>query len=216
MMRVEDRLITEKPAIRTGLLQSSNYGQRLTEVVMATKKCGKCGKVKTAGEFYINRGGKLGRRSECIACPSALAKARGWKPADPINVAWRNMINRCYKKSTWSYYRYGGRGIRVCRRWRNSRANFIADMGKKPTAEHELDRIDNNGDYTPENCRGVTHKENSRNTSHCKLTDSKADSIRWQYDFGQVSSVELAKIFNVHQTTIQRVVKTDGTSWRNQ
>lgn len=77
--------------------------------------------------------------------------------------AWVDMKDRCYDEKDKFYHNYGGRGIRVCRRWLNSYADFLADMGRKPSRKHTLDRIKNNGNYTPANCRWATLKEQSRN-----------------------------------------------------
>lgn len=77
--------------------------------------------------------------------------------------AWINMISRCENPNTPFFKHYGGRGIRICSRWRSSFDNFYADMGLRPTEKHSLDRIDPNGDYEPENCRWATSKQQTRN-----------------------------------------------------
>jgi hypothetical protein len=73
------------------------------------------------------------------------------------------MRERCFDPSVRQYPNYGGRGIVVCDRWRYSFENFKADMGQPPTREHSVDRIDNDGNYEPGNCRWATTLEQSRN-----------------------------------------------------
>lgn len=77
--------------------------------------------------------------------------------------AWQNMHRRCKYPSTHNYADYGGHGIRVCERW-SVFANFIADMGTKPSPKHSIDRFpDNDGNYEPSNCRWATASEQRRN-----------------------------------------------------
>jgi hypothetical protein len=77
-------------------------------------------------------------------------------------AVWKNMLNRCYLPSFTSYSDYGGRGIRVCARWRKSFQNFISDMGEPPEGL-TLNRKNNDGDYSPENCEWATVLEQNRN-----------------------------------------------------
>lgn len=81
-----------------------------------------------------------------------------------IRNAWNHMKHRCYNKRYQNYKWYGARGIRMCDRWRDSCEAFYEDIGDRPSTDHSLDRIDNNGHYTPENCRWATQSQQVRNS----------------------------------------------------
>lgn len=88
-------------------------------------------------------------------------------PTTEYNI-WRNMIQRCTNPKRKDYPRYGGRGVQVCVRWRNSYEAFLKDVGRRPHLELTLDRIDNDGDYEPGNVRWATHTEQIANRSTAK------------------------------------------------
>lgn len=80
----------------------------------------------------------------------------------PEHRSWRGMKARCYDVNHRFYEYYGGRGIRVCGEWFFYKV-FLVDMGRKPSSKHSLDRINNNENYTPKNCRWATKKEQANN-----------------------------------------------------
>lgn len=88
----------------------------------------------------------------------------------PEYGVWAGMIARCTKSKCWNYNRYGGRGIKVCNRWL-SFCNFISDMGRRPSNGHSIERVNNDGNYCPENCRWATKPEQWRNRSDTKFLE---------------------------------------------
>jgi hypothetical protein len=84
------------------------------------------------------------------------------KPRSPEYAAWQNMKNRCRYQRTVGFKNWGGRGITYCERW-ESFVNFLADVGPRPSPRHTLDRINNDGNYEPENVRWATREEQNSN-----------------------------------------------------
>jgi len=85
---------------------------------------------------------------------------------------WKNMKSRCLNQRNPAFKNYGSRGIAVCDRWKNSFQNFLSDMGRRPSTNHSIDRIDNNGNYEPGNCRWATEFEQSNNKSSTVIIDA--------------------------------------------
>jgi hypothetical protein len=85
------------------------------------------------------------------------------KTRSPEWYSWMAMRWRCSSPKASDYHWYGGRGIKVCKRWKSSFKNFLADMGLKPSPKHTLDRINNDGDYKPSNCKWATMHEQALN-----------------------------------------------------
>lgn len=112
---------------------------------------------------------------------------------------WHGMKNRCYNENDQKHWKnYGGRGIKICDRWRNSFEHFIADMGHRPSVKHTLERLDNNGDYSPSNCRWEIPSTNLNN---------KRTNIRIEFN-GRIQTVtQWARELNMHQATLRYRLK---------
>jgi hypothetical protein len=106
---------------------------------------------------------------------------------------WGLIKYRCNNKNSPDWKDYGGRGITVCSRWLNSFENFLEDMGNKPSKKHSIDRIDNNGNYDPSNCRWSTIIEQANN---------KRNNIFIKYNGEPKSALELSKIIGIRPDTI--------------
>lgn len=120
--------------------------------------------------------------------------------------AWCAMMARCYEPTDKNFHNYGGRGILVCEKW-HLYNNFYDDMIESWIPKLQIDRTDNNKGYSPENCKWVTHKENSRNTRAVRLNKEKANHIR----SSNLSNKELAEVYGVHYETIRKIRKYNET-----
>lgn len=111
-------------------------------------------------------------------------KTHGLRDVPEYGV-WAGMRNRCLNPKVRCYPRYGGRGIKVCERWAKFE-NFYLDMGPRPLGT-SLDRIDVDGDYSPQNCKWATQKEqqnNKRNNRLLTLNGKTQNSTQWAHEVG--------------------------------
>jgi len=106
----------------------------------------------------------------------------------PENQAWRDMLARCRNKKLKNYHRYGGRGIKVCKRWLHSFENFLSDVGKKPSPNHSIDRINNNKGYYPKNVKWSTAIEQANNKQLCR---------KYRYKGLFITITQIARIENI-------------------
>jgi hypothetical protein len=154
------------------------------------------------GTMRIVQGGalKAGRSNGCLACRAPANRTHG-QTRTPLYKAWDAIVQRCENQKSQAYADYGGRGIAICPEWRSSFSAFSAwafISGYRP--DLTIDRIDNDGDYTPKNCRWATVKQQARNRRsnrvvewRCRrisvaelsdLTGIRADTIRYRLRHG--------------------------------
>lgn len=151
------------------------------------------------GELKVVRSGLLtGKMTRSCGCLNReKLKARAGQPVgnflhgmsgSPEFKTWISMLARCTNAQANGYEKYGGRGIKICDEWLGSFLNFLKDMGPRPKGK-SLDRIDNDGNYEPANCRWATWKEQNRNRSTSrpswhyeeieKIVEQKKVSFSW-------------------------------------
>lgn len=169
----------KKPAAK---MENSVVDQALANSNKAKKLCERCKKQFFIPKSWAQRGSG---RFCSVECRIEGLKIHGHANGKSTEYkTWRSMKSRCLNPKNPAYHNYGGRGIYVCPQWVNSFEVFLRDMGKKPTETHSIDRINNNGNYEPSNCRWATPLEQSSNlrtnrmVTHGGLTLTMAEMAR--------------------------------------
>ncbi len=157
---------------------SNIAGKRFTRLT-AVKPCGKnksgilwecvcdCGKIVAVLVVNLNRG-----HSKSCGC---LRASIGRLSNTPTYNVWTGMINRCTNPNNKCFSYYGGRGIKVCERWKEY-VNFLNDMGEKE-AGMSIERIDNNGNYEPSNCRWIPMSQQGKNRRNNRLITHLGETL---------------------------------------
>lgn len=124
----------------------------------------------------------------CPSCRERSRPAKGRSGKHPLFNTWKAIIQRCENPKHDAFALYGGRGIRICDRWRNDFNAFAADMGERPSLRHTVDRRDPDGDYEPSNCRWATMQQQGRN---------RRDNRVIQWEGRRLTIVEAAEIAGI-------------------
>lgn len=159
--------------------------------IIWTCRC-ECGIIKEVSSTNLTRKRRPSKSCGCLArdVTSNRSVIHGLSYTKTYR-SWYNMIRRCYNIDSNNYHRYGGRGIFVCRRWRNSFENFFGDMGKCPVG-FSIDRMNNDGPYGPWNCQWTSRVNQNRNQSSTILNEDMVKEIRRMLSKGKtVSQVSL-------------------------
>jgi len=175
-----------------------------------------CGKEK------IVRGNTLKNESSvsCGCHKTELQIARQFKHGmtkTPEYAAWAHMMDRCGNPKNVEYHNYGARGITVCDRWKTA-ANFLSDMGKRPSANHSLERENNELGYSPDNCVWATMPEqtNNKRTNRRLRFRGKVQTIsQWATELGISQTNIWNRLIDGWSTedTLTIPVDTDKTGW---
>jgi len=138
-----------------------------------------CGQERLVDPRYL----RLGKSKSCgclqkeMVGKASSARWRFGSRTHQMYNTWVKMKSRCYNKNDAKFPIYGGRGISVCDEWKSNFEVFSSDMGEKPTAGHTLDRLDNNGPYSRDNCRWATAIEQSRNKRNHRLVEHNGAKV---------------------------------------
>lgn len=141
-----------------------------------------CGKASTPISAQL-----LSGHTKSCGCAATDAHTTHGRYRTPEYNIWAQMKHRCHNEDGATYGRYGGRGIYVCEAWRESFAVFLKGMGPRPSPEHTVERIDNDGPYSPENCKWGTWDEqyrNRRQTVWIEFRGERKCKKDWCQEFG--------------------------------
>ena len=172
---------------RLAVIRFAGHGKQGKQTVRLWECLCDCGAIKVASYSALTNGNT--RSCGCLL-REAITKHGGYK--DQVYRVWHAMLERCRNPNNQAWKDYGGRGIRVCDRWHDY-SNFIADMGARPEGG-TIDRIDVNGDYTPENCRWATQAENANNRRNNRLIEYAGETATLS---------QWAKRYSLHKGTLR-------------
>lgn len=154
-----------------------------------------CGKIKTIRGGHLNDGRIVS--CGCFNQQYVHGESSGGEITKEYS-SWVHIKGRCLNTNHERYHKYGGRGIKICARWLESYENFLSDMGRAPSSSHTVDRKDNDGPYSPDNCRWATNIEQQNN---------RGDTVRVDFKGQQIPLAVLCRQFG-------GIVKSNVANWR--
>lgn len=161
-----------------------------------------CGNRCVANKYAVLRGytrscGCLRREAERENGKRSLRHgyARHVVGRSPEYAVWTSLRNRCSNPRHHAWKDYGGRGITVCERWQHSFEAFLGDMGPRPTAAHQIDRIDNDGPYSKDNCRWATVREQARNRRSCVYLEY-GGKLLTQSEWSEITGIAVSTLIS--------------------
>ncbi len=178
---------------------SEIYGGQRGVVLTCECDCGRIYKCAKGNFLKLTHCG-------CVKRP-AVNRTHGESNKSPSGTtkeyrAWSAMLTRVNNPKQKTYYLYGGRGIKVCKRWEKYE-NFLADMGRAPTPNHSLDRINSDRDYKPSNCRWATQTEQVEN---------RRITIKVTFDGRNMPLTEACRLQNISPRLVRKRIKVQRWS----
>ena len=161
----------------------------------------RCGTVRTFYKQQLTKYPNVNCGCQTARLLSERHRKHG-KSKSLVYKAWAAMKDRCFNPANTHYYAYGGRGISVCDRWRDSFDSFLADMGDRPDG-FTIERIDTNGDYEPGNCRWASRKE-QQNNRRC--------NVRLEIDGVTKTISEWSEYSGVHRSVVVSRIRRGWTA----
>lgn len=170
-----------------------------------------CNRVSCGPLYCMSHRIKIGNNEANLEIRNNIGQCSKYKK---LSQVFHSMRQRCNNPNNAGYKNYGGRGIKVCDKW-SQFSVFLEDMGEPPEGGFSIDRIDNNGDYSPENCRWATRLEQSHNSRIFKITDEVKQQIKNLLS-SKLTYRDIGKKVGLHKSSVYAVAKELGLSGTRQ